>query len=105
MVDTGHWQWCSAAIITESGTTAQCRTSPLLIHCYKNIIAKLKNIVSTQNRDSSAESGDVVVVLLYYTPTTYHLRLTLGARSNTTSAVKQSIGFTIGFHNHGEGPY
>ena len=22
-----------------------------------------------------------------------------------TRAVKQSIGFTIGFHNHGEGPY
>ena len=25
--------------------------------------------------------------------------------SQFISAVKQSIGFTIGFHNHGEGPY
>ena len=25
--------------------------------------------------------------------------------TNSTSAEKQSIGFTIGFHNHGQGPY
>ena len=36
--------------------------------------------------------------------------LTLPSRSRSEdivciSAVKRSIGFTIGFHNHGEGPY
>ena len=28
-----------------------------------------------------------------------------GGAQPVTSAVKQSFGFTIGFHNHGEGPY
>ena len=27
------------------------------------------------------------------------------SQSDDTSAVKRSIGFTTGFHNHGEGPY
>ena len=29
----------------------------------------------------------------------------LSSPSQIISAVKRSIGFTIGFHNHGEGPY
>ena len=29
----------------------------------------------------------------------------LTALQHSVSAVKRSIGFTIGFHNHGEGPY
>ena len=32
-------------------------------------------------------------------------RLTLAKVALKASAVKRSIDFTIGFHNHGEGPY
>ena len=40
-----------------------------------------------------------------FCPSQYSQFFLLVADGLCCSAVKQSIGFTIGFHNHGEGPY
>ena len=45
--------------------------------------------------------GSEVMVLLTLIP----LDSSLLAVWHMFSAVKRSIGFTVGFHNHGEGPY